>query len=48
MTGNYTIQFSKGKAVLLRTVTVKTPISLITFHIVPTDTPFLFCLKDMD
>jgi hypothetical protein len=46
--GNHTIQFGKGKAVLLRTVTVKTPIGLITFHMVPTNTPFLFCLKDMD
>jgi hypothetical protein len=48
MAGNHTIWFGKGKAVSLGTVTVKTPVGLITFHVVPTNTPFLFCLKDMD
>ncbi|KAJ5379608.1 hypothetical protein N7509_012727 [Penicillium cosmopolitanum] len=32
----------------LGTADVDTPIGTITFHILPTNTPFLFCLKDMD
>jgi hypothetical protein len=32
----------------LGTINVDTPISTITFHVLPTNTPFLFYLKDID
>jgi len=46
--GQHTIHFSKGTAISLSTIRIKTPLGYITFHIVPTNTPFLFCIKDMD
>jgi len=42
------IRFGKGHASVQGIVSVETPIGLIQFHIVPTATPFLLCLKDMD
>jgi len=33
---------------ITRTTDIVTPIGKITFHVVPADTPFLLCLKDLD
>ena len=46
--GQHTIRFGKGTAISLGTIRVQTPIGYITFHVVPTNTPFLFCIGDMD
>jgi len=46
--GQHTIRFGKGTAISLGTIRVQTPLGYITFHVVPTNTPFLFCIKDMD
>lgn len=46
--GEHTIRFGKGTAVSLGTVRVQTPLGLITFCVVPTNTPFLLCIEDMD
>ena len=42
------IQFSIGLTILIKLVAVKTLISLVNFHIVKADTPFLLCLIDID
>ena len=47
-TGAINVQFSISSTTLIRLVTVKTPISLVNFHIVKADTPFLLCLADID
>ncbi|TAQ84457.1 hypothetical protein B7494_g7204, partial [Chlorociboria aeruginascens] len=41
-------KFGKGTAIAKGTVQVPTPLGEITFHVVPTNTPFLMCLQDMD
>ena len=46
--GNNTIRFGKGTAIVKGVVRINTPIGYITFHVVPTNTPFLLCLQDMD
>ena len=47
--GEHKIKFGDGDPkVSLGTADVDTPIGTITFHVLPTNTPFLFCLKDMD
>jgi hypothetical protein len=46
--GQHTIRFGKGTAVSLGTVNIQTLLGPITFHVVPTNTPFLFCIEDMD
>jgi hypothetical protein len=47
--GEHKIRFGKGDPVASQgTVDVSTPLSTITFHVLPTNTPFLFCIKDMD
>jgi hypothetical protein len=47
--GEHKIRFGKGDPVASRgTVDVNTPLGIITFHVLPTNTPFLFCIKDMD
>jgi hypothetical protein len=47
--GEQNIKFGDGDPKpSLGTADVDTPIGTITFHILPTNTPFLFCLKDMD
>jgi hypothetical protein len=47
--GEHKIRFGKGDPVASRgTVDVSTPLGTITFHVLPTNTPFLFCIKDMD
>jgi hypothetical protein len=46
--GEAKIQFGIGATISLGTTDVVTPIGKITFHVVPADTPFLLCLKDLD
>ncbi|WYZ42470.1 hypothetical protein EsH8_VI_000169 [Colletotrichum jinshuiense] len=47
--GNANIRFGSGDPLVsLGTTTVPTPFGLITFHVVPTNTPFLLCLQDLD
>lgn len=40
--------FKIRSAIFIRSVILNTPIRLITFHIVPINTPFLLCLANMD
>jgi len=42
------ICFGKGTIISLGTIRVQTPLEYITFHIIPTNTPFLFYIKDID
>jgi hypothetical protein len=42
------IKFRKGSASTEGTIQVPTPLSEITFHVVPADTPFLLYIQDMD
>jgi hypothetical protein len=43
------IRFEKGDPVALQgTVDVSTLFSTITFHVLPINTPFLFCIKNID
>ena len=42
------VQFSISLTALIGLIAVKTLIGLVDFHIVKADTPFLFCLADMD
>jgi len=42
------IHFGKGTAISLGIIRVRTPLGCITFYIIPTNTPFLFCIGDMD
>jgi hypothetical protein len=42
------IQFGIGSASSIGSVTIKTPIRKIEFHVLETDTPFLLCIDDMD
>ena len=46
--GQHIIHFGKGSVISLGTITVQTPVGSITFQVVPTNTPFLFCIADMD
>jgi hypothetical protein len=46
--GQHRIRFGKGEAVSLGTTRIDTPIGRIDFHILPTNTPFLLCIRDMD
>jgi hypothetical protein len=46
--GSNTIRFGKGTATVKGVVQVPTPLGTITFHVVPTNTPFLLCLQDID
>ena len=47
-TAGHEIRFGKGTAISLGTIEVPTPLGRITFHVVPTVTPFLLCIQDMD
>ena len=47
-TGAINVQFGIGLTALIRLVAVKTPISLVNFHIVKADTPFLLYLVNID
>ena len=46
--GQHTIRFGKGKAISLGTIRVRTPLGCITFQVIPPNTPFLFCLGNID
>ena len=46
--GAVNVQFGIGLTTLIRLVAVKTLISLVNFHIVKADTPFLLYLADID
>ncbi len=46
--GLHKIRFGKGCATSVGTTQIRTPIGLVMFHVVPTRTPFLLCLADMD
>ena len=46
--GQHKIRFGKGTAESLGTINVPTPLGVIIFHVVPTNTPFLYCIQDMD
>jgi hypothetical protein len=35
-------------AVSLGTIQMPIPLEIITFYVVPANTPFLFCIQDMD
>ncbi|KAF7926616.1 hypothetical protein EAE99_005811 [Botrytis elliptica] len=44
----HNIKFGKGTVRSQGDITVQTPIGIITFFIVSTNTPFLICIQDMD
>src|SRR5260370_27663467 len=46
--GDHKIRFGKETAFSQGTIQVCTLIGTITFHVVPTNTPCLFCIQDMD
>ena len=46
--GSQRVRFGKGEASSIGTIQVATPLGKITFHVVPANTPFLYCLSDMD
>ena len=48
VTRDHRIRFGKGSTIAKGIVTVDTPLGPITFHIVPENTPFLYCIQDID
>jgi hypothetical protein len=46
--GNYWIKFRIGEVLFLGTIQVDTQLGNIMFHVFPTNTPFLFCLQDIN
>ena len=48
MAGQHIICFSKGTVIFFNIIRVQTPLGYITFHIIPTNTPFLLCIGDID
>ncbi|KAK1995302.1 hypothetical protein LX36DRAFT_582698, partial [Colletotrichum falcatum] len=47
--GEASIQFRSGKHFKsLGAIKIPTPLGELTFHVMTSDTLFLFCLKDMD
>ena len=46
--GSNRIRFGKGTTTVKGVVRIPTPLGTITFHVVPTNTPFLLCLQDID
>ena len=48
MAGDYRIRFGKGSIIVKGTVTVETPLRPITFYIILENTPFLYCIQDID
>ena len=48
ITGDHRIRFKKGSIITKGIVTVDTLLGLITFYIVPENTPFLYCIQDID
>jgi hypothetical protein len=48
ITRNHKIRFGKKKAMSIGTIQISTPLGNITFHVLPTNILFLYCLQDMD
>jgi hypothetical protein len=48
ITGNYKICFGKGEVMFISTIQVSTPLGNIMFHVLPTNTLFLYYLQDID
>ena len=46
--GSVHVRFGIGTASSLGSISMKTPIGTVQFHIFPSETPFLLCLADMD
>ncbi|KAI6245385.1 hypothetical protein HI914_06590 [Erysiphe necator] len=46
--GKCNIRYGISNATSIGTVKVPTPLGSITFHVVPTNTPFLLCIQDMN
>jgi hypothetical protein len=46
--GQHNIKFGQGETTSVGTTHIATPIGTIAFQVLPTSTPFLLCLKDMD
>jgi hypothetical protein len=44
ITRNHKIRFGKKKAISIDTIQVSIPLGNITFHVLPTNTPFLYYL----
>jgi hypothetical protein len=42
------IYFSKGTAISFSIIRIQTPLKYITFYIIPINTPFLLCIKDIN
>ena len=42
------IRFGKGTIISLSTIRVYTPLGYITFYVIPINTLFLFCIRDID
>ena len=42
------IYFSKGTIIFLSIIRVQTPLEYITFYIIPINTLFLLCIKNID
>lgn len=45
--GESQIRFGKGEASSIGTINFDTPLGIITFHVIPLNTPFLLCIQDM-
>ena len=48
MAGQYIIYFSKGTIISFSIIKVYTLLGYITFYIIFINTPFLFCIRDID
>ena len=48
MAGSNRIRFSKGTAIIKNIIQVPIPLGTIIFYIIPTNTPFLLCLQDIN
>lgn len=46
--GQHQIRFGKGLAITIGTICVNTLLGPITFYVVLANTPFLYCIQDMD
>lgn len=46
--GEVKVKFGVGGAISIGATTIQTPIGAIEFHVVPTATPFLLSLQDLD
>jgi hypothetical protein len=48
ITGNHKICFGKGEVMFISTIQVNTPLGNIMFHVLPTNTLFLYYLQDIN